>query len=203
MKNNTRKYYFNYDFYNIKSDENLTILSNFKTLQDSLDSGCGPASVLMCMNYFNDYSFTEEEIYKKVGCSKLKGTEIANIVDFLKVNNYSIDTSVNSSKKLENMEDFRSFCITNLKKGYPIIVESVYFGGHYQVIIGYDKYDDYHDDMIIFADSSDTTDGKKDGYVYFSAWVFYSMWFDAKYLLLENREQPFIVVKGKTQVEQF
>lgn len=193
----SRKYYYDYDFYNMKSDENLTIISNFKTLQDNLDSGCGPASILMCMNYFDDYRYTEKEIYDKVNCTCNKGTEIADMVNFLKLNNYSIETNVNNIKKIETMEEFRNFCINNLSKGYPIIVESVYFGGHYQVIIGYDKYDDFHNDMIIFADSSDTTDGKKDGYVYFNAWIFYSMWFDAKYLKLENRNQPYIVIKGK------
>lgn len=36
-----RQYYFKHDFYNLKSDEELTILSNFKTHQWTINCSCG------------------------------------------------------------------------------------------------------------------------------------------------------------------
>ena len=88
------------------------------------------------------------------------------------------------------------------KNGYPILVESVYYGGHYQVIIGYDSRTEnggYLNDVLIFADSSDKTDDYIDGYTYFSAFKFFRMWFDDRFLPIEHRQQPYVVVKGKIQ----
>lgn len=200
-----RKYYFNYDFYNMKSDEQLTIITNFKTRQATIDYACGPNAVLMILNYFGDYSLNERDVFERVKCKQPGGTKIYDIAEFLKQENFIIETSIEkqkneSGKIFDSMEDFRDFVILNLKRGYPILVESVYYGGHYQVIIGYDKRsenDDYKNDVIIFADSNDSTDDYKDGYNYFSAYKFYKMWFDDRFFPEEHRIQPYILVKGK------
>lgn len=42
-----RDYYIKHDFYNLKSDEELTILSNFKTHQWTINCACGPNAILM------------------------------------------------------------------------------------------------------------------------------------------------------------
>ncbi len=177
MKNN-REYYFNYDFYNMKSDEQLTIITNFKTRQATLDYSCGPNAVLMILNYFGDYSMNEREVFDRVKCKQPGGTKIKDIVDFLRKKDFIIETSIEqqrntSGKIFGTMKEFRDFVISNLKMGYPILVESVYYGGHYQVIIGYDKRsenDNYKNDVIIFADSNDSTDDFRDGYNCFSAY---------------------------------
>ena len=200
-----RQYYIKHNFYDLKNDDELTILSNFKTHQWTIECACGPNAVLMILNYFNDYSKTEKEIFDSVDCKIPGGTKIKNIVDFLRNNNYEIETSIEHPKTIngkcfETMEEFRDFIIVNLKKGYPILVESVYYGGHYQVIIGYDQRSDnggFLNDILIFADSSDETDDYIDGYTYFSAFKFFKMWFDDRFLPIEHRQQPFIVVKGK------
>lgn len=199
-----RQYYFNHDFYNLKSDEELTILSNFKTHQWTINCSCGPNAVLMILHYFNDFSMIEEDVFNQVDCKIPGGTKIKNIVDFLRNNNYEIESSIEHPKTVngkcfETMEDFRDFVIDNLKKGYPILVESVYYGGHYQVIIGYDRRseDGFLNDVLIFADSSDETDDFVDGYTYFSAFKFFMMWFDDRFLPIEHRQQPYVVVKGK------
>lgn len=200
-----RDYYIKHDFYNLKSDEELTILSNFKTRQWTIECACGPNAVLMILNYFNDYSMTEKDIFDRVDCKIPGGTKIKNIVDFLKENNYAVDSSIEHPKTVngkcfETMEEFRDFVIENLKNGFPILVESVYYGGHYQVIIGYDRRsekDSFLNDILIFADSSDETDDYIDGYTYFSAFKFFKMWFDDRFLPIEHRQQPYIVVKGK------
>lgn len=199
-----RDYYIKHDFYNLENDEELTILSKFKTHQWTIEAACGPNAILMILNYFNDYSMTEKEIFDSVDCKSPGGTKIKNIVDFFRNKNYEIETSIEHPKTVngkcfDTMEEFREFIIINLKKGYPILVESVYYGGHYQVIIGYDKRskNGFLNDILIFADSSDETDDYVDGYHYFSAFKFFMMWFDDRFLPIEHRQQPYIVVKGK------
>lgn len=55
-----REYYINHDFYNLKDDEELTILSDFKTHQMTLSGACGPNATL------NIYSSKgKEKRYKK------------------------------------------------------------------------------------------------------------------------------------------
>lgn len=198
-----REYYIKHDFYNLKNDEELTILSNFKTRQWTMASACGPNAVLMILNYFKDYSMTEKEIFDSVDCKNPGGTKLKDIVDFFRRKNYKIETSIEHPKTIngkcfETMEEFRDFVINNLKKGYPILVESVYYGGHYQVIIGYDRrsQEGFFNDIIIFADSSDETDDYIDGYHYLSAFKFFMMWFDDRFFPIEHRQQPYIVVKG-------
>lgn len=118
---------------------------------------------------------------------------------------YIIETSIEKQRKssgkiFDTMNEFREFVVSNLKKGYPILVESVYYGGHYQVIIGYDKRsenDEYKHDVLIFADSNDSTDDYRDGYNYFSAYKFYKMWFDDRFFPEDQRIQPYILIRGK------
>lgn len=204
---NKREYYFNYDFYNMKSDEQLTILNKFKTKQATIDYACGPNAILMILNYFNDYNMTEREIFDAVKCKQPGGTQISDIVTFFREKGYDIESSIEQNTKkngkekiFKTMIDFRRFVINNLENGYPILVESVYYGGHYQVIIGYDKRsdgDNFKNDILIFADSSDSTDDYMDGYHYFSAYKFYRMWFDDRFFPENQRQQPYILVKGK------
>ena len=55
-----------------------------------------------------------------------------------------------------------------LENGIPVMVGSDEWGGHWQVIIGYDDMgtiDRTEDDVIILADAYDTTDHNQDGYV--------------------------------------
>ena len=56
-------YYAHPDFYNMKSTDSLTILSNFKTLQQSSEWSCGVDSALMVLNYYDKLgSYTEESL---------------------------------------------------------------------------------------------------------------------------------------------
>lgn len=199
-----REYFVQHDFYNLKSDDELTILPKFRTRQHTLHSSCGPNAVLMILNYFGDDA-PEAEIYDAVHCRENIGTRLDDIAKYLRERGYEIETSIEHAKDADgkcfgNMAEFQDFVVRNLAAGHPILVESVYFGGHYQVIIGYDRRsegDDYSEDILILADSSDTGDGNVDGYVIRNAYKFYYGWFDDRYLPVEHRQQPYIVVKGK------
>lgn len=56
------RYYKTPDFYHLKSDENLTIIEQFQTMQQTTEWSCGPAVVLMVANHFGYDEMTEMEI---------------------------------------------------------------------------------------------------------------------------------------------
>lgn len=67
----------------------------------------------------------------------------------------------------------------NLKQGIPTMVAWSDWGGHWQVVAGYDTMgtDTVVDDIIIFADPYDVTDHQQDGYYRFPTCRFDSMWY--------------------------
>lgn len=194
------KYFNYYDFYNMKSDEQLTIISNFKTYLQTTKSTCGPACVLMMLNHYGDFSLSEMEIAKAVECKIPGGTKIQNIAEFLKSKGYDVQCSIyekrdENEKIFSDFLDFRRFVLDNLKKNNPILVENVDLGGHYRLIIGYDQVNDENprQDVIIFADPAENTSGNTEGYHYDSAYRFYQSWFDDHHLPREHKVQPYIV----------
>lgn len=56
------KYYVNPDFYNMVSDKNLTMLSKFKTMQQTTEYSCGAASVTMILNHFGIAEYDEMDL---------------------------------------------------------------------------------------------------------------------------------------------
>ena len=209
------KYYNLYNFYNIKSEDaskfsSLVLLNGFKTIQQSKDNTCAPCCAIMVLNYFDDNRFTQKDemrLAKMMGTKPFPyGTDLKNFVEFFnKISDdehqYQYLSSIDYKKDKNGLcfstfKQFKKFVLDNLKKGYPIIVENVDYGGHYKIIIGYDEVSKNSDeDILIFADSEDINDEEKDGYNIFPADRFYYMWFDDHCLSNEYRKQPFIVVK--------
>lgn len=56
------KYYINPDFYNMKNDENVTILENFTTSQQTTEYSCSANALLMSLYYFGVDKYTEYDI---------------------------------------------------------------------------------------------------------------------------------------------
>ena len=50
--NTESRYYKAPDFYNMKSDDQLILIENFKTMQQTTEWSCGPATSLMVANHF-------------------------------------------------------------------------------------------------------------------------------------------------------
>ena len=88
-----------------------------------------------------------------------------------------------------------------LKKGIPVMVAWNDWGGHWQVIIGYDTMgtETTQDDVLIVADSYDTTDHNQDGYGIYPAERFYYNWtmydFFTKNYDVAERDKLFIAVE--------
>ena len=88
-----------------------------------------------------------------------------------------------------------------LKKGIPVMVAWNDWGGHWQVIIGYDTMgtETTQDDVLIVADSYDATDHNQDGYGIYPAERFYYNWtmydFFTKNYDVAERDKLFIAVE--------
>lgn len=55
-------YYQHPDFYHMKSSENLTLLSNFKTMQQTTEYSCGNVTTLMGLYHLGITNYTEEQL---------------------------------------------------------------------------------------------------------------------------------------------
>ena len=60
--NENSRYYVNPDFYNMKSDDQVKIIPNFKTMQQTTEWSCGNVTALMVLNHFGKTDTNEMEI---------------------------------------------------------------------------------------------------------------------------------------------
>ena len=201
-----------FDFYNMKSTDTLTLLPMFKTYQQTTESTCGPVAALMVLNHFGETAYKELEIAEVMNCNKdlnysnkqnpgladeqgEYGTSTSGMVHFFEEIGWDVKSSLTEADEagytFYDPEGFKNFVLENLKNNTPIMVENIDFGGHWRVIIGYDTMgtdDVFSDDVIIMADSYDTSDHLQDGYNYTNAERFFYMWFDS-HILPENQKQ--------------
>ena len=191
-------YFTEPDFYNMTSSDSLTILTNYPTFQQTTEYTCGPVAALTVLRYYKNDSYDEMQLAKEMKTQDTIGTNPANIAKFFQKIGWNVQSSLNS-KPIAEYADFQNFVTENLKRGRPIIVENVEWGGHWRVIIGYDSMntDSELDDVLIFADSYDTSDHKQDGYAVGNSWRFFSMWFDHSMLPKNQRNQPYVVAYPK------
>jgi ABC-type bacteriocin/lantibiotic exporters, contain an N-terminal double-glycine peptidase domain len=199
-------YYTSLDYYNMKSNDNLTILSNFKTIQQTSEWSCGVTSALMVLEYYGLLGDHNEETLAAFRDNKLapEATSLKSIInifentgDFNITSTYDFDDeSKYEHINLEMIQDY-------LKDGIPVIIAWNDWGGHWQVIIGYDTMgtETYQDDVLIMADPYDTTDHNQDGYVIYPAERFYYNWtmfdFFESHYGIDERDLLFIAVNPK------
>lgn len=212
------KYYNHYNFYDISKEKDfdsssLTLINHFDTLQQTTEYSCGPRCAEMVLKHLfkNDKENPLYNLDEMTICAMMKsrpyphGTKLKNMVKFFNKINIKNEIKITSSIEFKknknkfcfsNFEDFRSFVIENLQKNNPIIIENIDYGGHYKVLIGYDKLsEEGNNDVLIFADSYDDTDGCQDGYNYFPAQRFFYMWFDDHCIGKKYRKQAFVVIE--------
>lgn len=170
-------YFSNLDFYNMKSTDTLTILPKFKTIQQTSEWSCGVTSAMMVLNYYGKLGDYTEKSLAKLRPNKLEpgATSLKQaIAIFDKVGGFKLETTLDYGKNvaekftLDKIQEY-------LKDGTPIMVCWNDWGGHWQVIIGYDTMgtETTQDDVIIVADPYDTTDHNQDGYGVYGAERFY------------------------------
>lgn len=198
-------YFTQLDFYNMKSTETLTILPKFKTLQQTSEWSCGVDAALMVLNYYNRLGDNNEESLAKfrTNCLEQEATSLISLIKIFEgVGGFDIKSTYDfPGEKIEEIN--LEFLQKNLKNNTPVIVGWNDWGGHWQVVIGYDTMgtETLQDDVIIVADSYDTTDHNQDGYGVYPAERFFYNWtmydFFTKNYGINERDRLFIAVTPK------
>ena len=166
-------YFSNLDFYNMESGETMTILPHFKTIQQSSEWSCGVTSALMTLEWYGlrgDY--TEESLAQLRPNGLTPGaTSLSQLIAiFDGVGGFDCYSAIDAGEDVYEIFTF-DFIQETLAAGNPILIGWNDWGGHWQVIIGYDTMgtETTQDDVIIVADPYDTTDHNQDGYGVYSA----------------------------------
>lgn len=190
-------YFKHPDFYNMKSNEHLTILSRFKTHQQHTEYTCGPTVAMMVVEHFLGRPLDDEfEIAKIMHTKPQKGTKIQGMSNYFYKLGWTVQSSLDSPTP-ETYEDFLVFVKEKLKDNTPIMVETVDWAGHWRVIIGHDSMGTEFtgNDVLILADPYDTGTHFQDGYTAVPAEKFFYMWFDAFLYSRKERFRPWVTAK--------
>lgn len=190
-------YYKINDYYNMKSDKNLHILSHFKTYQQTTEYSCGCAAALTVLNHYGITDYDELKICDLAETTEENGTSIEGLIKFFNKINLTIDYHMDIKPKFTEIEDAEKYIIDSIDKGRPIMVHWVDWVGHWQTIIGIDTCgtEDLYDDVLIMADPYDATDHYQDGYYVVPYARFFYMWREGPCTTRDiPYEQPFITI---------
>lgn len=170
------------DYYNMESEGSLHILTNFETYQQTTEYTCGPCSAHMVINWFGGDidKYDEMTIADITGCKPNTGVLTSGLVKVFDEMGWDYVSNEEGEYYYETLEAFEADVIKNIDAGVPIIIGWMDWAGHWEVIIGIDtmQEDNPSDDVLIVADSYDTSDHYQDGYYVIPAERFYYMWND-------------------------
>ena len=190
------EYYKILDVYNMKPNANRSILTHFKTYQQTSEFSSPCSLIIMILTYYGLEAPGERECSIRFGLEPEGGcrndsydrTQVFNktaIPLFAKQLNetYNLDVLTNADYSDDNkpFHDEIEFCKwlkTNINEGNIIIVLYNDWAGQYAAIIGVDDMgtEETNDDVIILADAYDTTDHLQDGYTIWGLEKFYHLW---------------------------
>ena len=189
-------YFSENDYFTMESTKTRTMLTHYPTYQQTTEYTCGPAAALTVLAYYGNRDYNEMGLAKAMKTDNTVGTDLLNMVKFFKGIGWQVGTGF-GSMPFDTYDAFREFAQDSLKKGNPILVENVDWGGHWRVMIGYDTLgtESPSDDILILMDPYDTCDHKQDGYVVENGEKFYSMWFDHSLLPQNQRNQPWLIAR--------
>lgn len=185
---NYSPYYKFFDFYNMEDTDSLKILTNFRTVQQSTEWSCGLSSASMVMNWFDLLEDeTEISLATQRAEKEYPGTLLTDMEDVFAYMNeeYNQDWVWFTNQDLDDpdgeesyigdyclqagtMEDWYGLIPYLLDNDIPMMIGWDEWGGHWQVVVGYDDMgtpEFTQDDVLIIADPYDTTDHNQDGYV--------------------------------------
>lgn len=171
-------YFSHPDFYHLTSTDTLTILPQFKTVQQTSEWSCGVTSALMVLDYYGKLGDWNEESLAALRHDSTEGaTSLRQAMDiFDGVGGFTYTTTFDYQDQMEDitLDLLRGW----LKEGTPVMIGWNDWGGHWQVVIGYDDMGTQttQDDVLIVADPYDTTDHCQDGYATYGAERFYYNW---------------------------
>lgn len=204
------RYFNSLDFFKLRSNkQGLTILSNYKTYQQTTETTCGPAAALTVLYHFGNTNYHELQLAGLMNCLNERnerdeiGTSTSNMANFFSSIGWQVESSQTFADAVKpsflEPTEFKNFILQHLQNNTPILVENIDWGGHWRVIIGYDTMNTAHthDDVLIMADSYDVADHQQDGYVVQPFEKFFYTWFDINMLPIEQRTQQWLAVSPK------
>ncbi len=164
-------YFAHPDVYNMESTDTLTVLTGFQTMQQTSEWACGVTCALMVLNWYDRLGDWTEESLADLRHS-LDGTEldgypgttlrqVTDIFDGVRGFTYTTTLDRGDAGSIW-MDDVQGW----LAEGKPVMICWNDWGGHWQIIIGYDTMgtETEQDDVFLVADPYDTTDHNQDGY---------------------------------------
>lgn len=191
-------YYISPDFYNMEDTKTLSILTNFRTQQQTSEWSSGLVSTMMVLDYFEKLSGYNESVLARMRSTGMEqeGIILADIVIILEeLGSFAVTSSLDYPA--EAAGNFMTLAKVKeyIDQDIPIIFATSERGGHWQVIIGYDTMgtDTLADDVIIVADPYDTNDHNQDGYAIYSAERLYSSWTVGDWFADEFSTEDFVV----------
>ncbi|MEM5769973.1 MAG: papain-like cysteine protease family protein, partial [Bacillota bacterium] len=133
-------YFSTLDFYNMESTDTLTILTNFKTQQQTSEWSCGVTSALMVINWYDALGDYNEESLAEFRNNGLEpgATSLRQAIEIFEgVGGFDLYSTFDC---VENVSEVFTlgYIQETLAAGKPIMVGWNDWGGHWQVIIGYD-----------------------------------------------------------------
>ena len=203
------KYYSMLDYYNMESTDTLTILTHFKTLQQSSEYSDMTSVINMIREFFGQETLNESYLGELVDCgsdvyTNKHGHNGANPDDIetgLKTLGYTTDSNLNYASPenypFTDYVSFENWVIKSIKEKNPLIFLTIDWASHYVIPIGVDTMgtEATNDDVLIVADTYDTTDHRQDGYYVWGLERFFDMWYVPCPLFPEtNTETRFIQV---------
>jgi len=162
-------YFAHPDVYDMESTDTLTVLHNFKTQQQTSEWSCGVDAALMVLNWYGKLGDWNESTLAALrhklsekDYGDYPGTTLRQAMDiFNGVGGFDMITTYDRPDGI-GMDDIQGW----LAEGKPVMICWNDWGGHWQVIIGYDTMGTKteQDDVFLVADPYDTTDHDQDGY---------------------------------------
>ena len=162
-------YFSRLDYYNMKSDDTLTILTGFKTHQQTSEWSCGVTTALMVLEWYDalgDYNEQTLAEFRKPDGAKPGATSLRQMTEIFEgVGGFDVYSTFDCVDDIYDVFTL-GYIQETLKAGNPVMIGWNDWGGHWQAIIGYDTMgtETEQDDVIIVADPYDTTDHNQDGY---------------------------------------
>ena len=166
-------YFYQIDIYNAEPTDSLSILPQFQTIQQTSWWSCGVSCTEMILNYYGLRGDWNEETLAglREDHSDLHiGTCLDQVMDmFEAVGGFELETIYDYADDPDVVN--LSFVREHIRAGTPVMVGWNDWGGHWQIIIGYDTMgtESEGDDVIIVADPFDSTDHNQDGYGIYGA----------------------------------
>ena len=180
---------------------NLIKINNFPNILQTTDFSCGAAVTLMILKYFGYNQQTQQSLIKKLDIRSINnkrsdntyGCKTIDIVKYLTKNNIAVKYNTNNKNLLfKNVIQFREFVINNIKIGNPILVESLFDGGHWNIIYGYDN----NRNRLLISDPIYS-------YVTASIYDFFNVWYDKNLISTNIVYQQFILVEKQKSINTY